>query len=211
MRFGRLEPISGAHQLESFTCDDGDSLDRYLYKEALTAHDAGMARTHVRVGDTTEVLGYATVLPVEVTLGARDLPRSALGSRKAVPGDLIAKMGIAQEHQRQGHGRDLLIWTPSVHRQCSGSRRWKTDPCGSRGTRHQRCPRVLSQPELRRNPVLVHPVDAPRRGSRGTTALTRGYPQFPTLPVDGPAPPPKGAPRMSRSTPHTPGVPAPLR
>lgn len=111
MRFGRLEPISVTHQLERFTCDGGDSLDRYLCNEALTAHDAGMARTHVWVDDTADVLGYATVMPVEVTPGARDMPRSALGSRRAVPGYLIAKMGIAQGHQRQGHGRDLLIWT----------------------------------------------------------------------------------------------------
>lgn len=111
MRFGRLEPISVAHHLERFSCDGGDSLDRYLCNEALTAHDAGMARTHVWVDNTPDVVGYATVMPVEVAPGARDVPRSALGSRKAVPGYLIAKMGISQEYQRQGHGRDLLIWT----------------------------------------------------------------------------------------------------
>ncbi len=102
------QPITENHDRSLFESGN-ESLDRWLQRDALRAHRAGIARTTVwTVRDARAVVAYHAVAPTQI---ARvDLPsRSLSAGYSMVPGYLIGRLALDQTLHGQGLGTQLLL------------------------------------------------------------------------------------------------------
>ena len=104
----RVERLSDHHQLGSFTCGV-KALDDWLRDHALENQRRDLSRTFVLLDDGDRIVGYYAL-----TMGG--VRREALPQRYGrvlLPYEigmvLLARFAIADDHQGQGLGRDLLI------------------------------------------------------------------------------------------------------
>lgn len=102
------QSLTEDHDTSQF--DSGnDSLDRWLAREALRAHRAGICRTTVWTSpDDPVVVAYHAIAPTQV---ARiDLPsRSLSAGYTHVPGYLIGRLALRHTLHGQGLGTQLLL------------------------------------------------------------------------------------------------------
>jgi GNAT superfamily N-acetyltransferase len=107
----RIHPLTKGHRRDDFRCGN-EALDRFLQTQARSWMDRGLAQTYVLVSDhdPTVVLGYYSVSMTKIDASdlpedlGRTFPRSA-----EIGAVLLGKLAIAQSHQSQGLGRDLLF------------------------------------------------------------------------------------------------------
>jgi GNAT superfamily N-acetyltransferase len=101
-------PLTEHHDVSRFGSGN-QSLDRWLQRDSLRAHRAGISRTTVWTapGDRT-VVAYHAFAPTQV---ARiDLPsRSLSAGYSQVPGYLIGRLALDQTLHGQGLGTQLLL------------------------------------------------------------------------------------------------------
>jgi GNAT superfamily N-acetyltransferase len=102
------QPLAEDHDASQFHSGN-ESLDRWLQRDAVRAHRAGISRTTAwtRPGERT-VVAYHAIAPTQI---ARiDLPsRSLRGGYSHVPGYLIGRLALAQALHGQGLGTQLLL------------------------------------------------------------------------------------------------------
>ena len=102
------QPLAEHHDVAQFNSGN-ESLDRWLERDALRAHRAGISRTTVwtRPGELT-VVAYHAIAPTQI---ARiELPSRALsGGYTHVPGYLIGRLALDQALHGQGLGTQLLL------------------------------------------------------------------------------------------------------
>jgi len=101
------EALTAAHEVEAFDSGEEET-DRWLRHNALRAQQQGSARTRVltRAGER-RVLGYVAISPHDTHRA--DLPRSAAGGLRIVPGYLLAQLAVDRSVQGQGLGGELLL------------------------------------------------------------------------------------------------------
>lgn len=103
-----MERLGEQHHLGAFTCGV-KSLDDWLRDHALDNQRRDLSRTFVLLDDGDRVIGYYALTMGGVRREAlparygRGLPRYEIGMV------LLARFAIADDHQGQGLGRDLLI------------------------------------------------------------------------------------------------------
>ena len=104
----RVERLADHHQLGSFTCGV-KALDDWLRYHALDNQRRNLSRTFVLLDDGDRIVGYYALTMGGVRREAlpprygRGLPPYEIGMV------LLARFAIADHHQGQGLGRDLLI------------------------------------------------------------------------------------------------------
>lgn len=103
---GSIEQLSSDHDRRSFTCGVG-ALDEYLRRFARQHATANISRTYVAV-DGTSIRGY-------YSLAMAGIRRDNLPARFAdrfpnfpLPVVRLARLAVAEQHQRQGLGELLL-------------------------------------------------------------------------------------------------------
>lgn len=96
------------HQLDEFDCGV-DSLNRWLARTALRAHQQATARTYVWTehGDD-RVVAYFAITPTQVNREEDGISKSAAVMDR-VPAFLIAKLAVDLSIQGQGNGKDLAF------------------------------------------------------------------------------------------------------
>jgi GNAT superfamily N-acetyltransferase len=102
------QPITEDHDRSQFESGN-ESLDRWLERDALRAHRAGISRTTVWTApDSRAVVASHAVAPTQI---ARvDLPsRSLSAGYSMVPGYLIGRLALDQTLHGQGLGTQLLL------------------------------------------------------------------------------------------------------
>lgn len=101
------EALTAVHEVETFDSGEKET-DRWLRHNALRAQQQGSARTRVliRAGER-RVLGYVAISPHDTHRA--DLPRSAAGGLRIVPGYLLAQLAIDRSIQGRGLGGELLL------------------------------------------------------------------------------------------------------
>jgi GNAT superfamily N-acetyltransferase len=101
-------PLTENHDVSKFNSGN-ESLDRWLQRDALRAHRAGISRTTVwtAAGDRA-VVAYHAVAPTQI---ARiDLPSRALSAGYSrIPGYLLGRLALDQTLHGQGLGTQLLL------------------------------------------------------------------------------------------------------
>lgn len=103
----QVEPIAGHHDVTGFDCGV-KVLDDWLRAYALENQRRDLSRTFVLVDDAGAVIGYYALTMGGV--GRQDLPPRY---GRGLPGYdigmvLLARLAVAQGHQGEGLGRDLL-------------------------------------------------------------------------------------------------------
>lgn len=101
------ELLTAAHDLSGF--DSGQvETDTWLRMNGLRAQQQGSARTRVltQIGDRS-VVGYYAITPHDTH--REELPSSAAGGLRVVPGYLIAQLAVDRTLQGQGLGAELLL------------------------------------------------------------------------------------------------------
>ncbi|MCL2466725.1 MAG: GNAT family N-acetyltransferase [Micrococcales bacterium] len=101
------ELLTSAHQIDEFDSGE-DETDSWLRSSAVRAQQQGSARTRVlvRAGER-RVLGFYALTPHDTH--REDLPSSAAGGLRVVPGYLIAQLAVDRSLQGQGMGAELLL------------------------------------------------------------------------------------------------------
>lgn len=102
------QPLAGDHDVVEFGSGNA-SLDRWLQRDALRAHRAGISRTTVWTAPRERaVVAYHAIAPTQV---ARiELPsRSLSGGYSHVPGYLIGRLALDKALHGQGLGTQLLL------------------------------------------------------------------------------------------------------
>lgn len=105
----RLERLARTHDRAGFTCGV-PGLDAFLQRSALQNARDGLSTTHVLVEDKAprKILGYMSVCAAEIELtGLHEADRRRL-PRYPVPALRLARLAVAREQQRRGHG-ELMI------------------------------------------------------------------------------------------------------
>ena len=101
-------PFTENHDVSHFGSGN-QSLDRWLQRDALRAHRAGIARATVWTApDDRTVVAYHAIAPTRI---ARiDLPsRSLSGGYSEIPSYLIGRLALDQSLHGQGLGTQLLL------------------------------------------------------------------------------------------------------
>ncbi len=101
------ELLIAEHELDGF--DSGEEeMNTWLRRNALRAQQQGSGRTRVltRRGDR-RVLGYYAISPHDTY--REDVPKSAAGGLRIVPGYLVARLAVDRTLQGQGLGGELLL------------------------------------------------------------------------------------------------------
>jgi GNAT superfamily N-acetyltransferase len=102
------QPLTENHDVSQFGSGN-EPLDRWLQREALRAHRAGISRTTVWTApDARAVVAYHAIAPTQV---ARvDLPsRSLSAGYSQIPAYLIGRLALDQTLHGQGLGTQLLL------------------------------------------------------------------------------------------------------
>ncbi len=102
------QPLAEDHDVSNFGSGN-DLLDRWLQRDALRAHRAGISRTTVWTSrDERTVVAYHAIAPTQVARIA--LPsRSLSAGYSHVPGYLIGRLALDQTLHGQGLGTQLLL------------------------------------------------------------------------------------------------------
>lgn len=107
----RIQPLAKDHRRGDFRSGN-EALDQFLRSQARSWMERGLAQAFVLVpdDDPTVVLGYNSLSMTRIDASdlpedfGRKFPRSA-----EIGAVLLGKLAIAQSHQGQGLGRDLLF------------------------------------------------------------------------------------------------------
>ena len=101
------ELLTAEHDIDGFDSGEEET-DTWLRRNALRAQQQGSARTRVltRRGDR-RVLGYYAISPHDTY--REDVPKSAAGGLRIVPGYLVAQLAVDRSLQGQGIGGELLL------------------------------------------------------------------------------------------------------
>jgi GNAT superfamily N-acetyltransferase len=108
----RIEPL-GLHDRAAFSCGN-DVIDRFLRETAGQRQERKIAKTFVAVdpdGDPQRILGYYTVVPHEfrgAELPDRLRKGTRVGNLYALPGVLLAQLGVSREAQGRGIAKMLI-------------------------------------------------------------------------------------------------------
>jgi GNAT superfamily N-acetyltransferase len=107
-----FEPLVSRHDRAAFSCGE-DSVDRFLRETALKRAEAQAATTIVAVCEpnSSAIVGFYTLIPHEFR--GEELPTAfrrqvRIGSLTAVPGVLLAQLGLARPYHGKGIGVALL-------------------------------------------------------------------------------------------------------
>jgi GNAT superfamily N-acetyltransferase len=102
------QPLTQDHDVSQFGSGN-ESLDRWLQREALRAHRAGISRTTVwTTPDDRAVVAYHAIAPTQ--LARVDLAsRSLSAGYSQIPGYLIGRLALDQTLHGQGPGTQLLL------------------------------------------------------------------------------------------------------
>jgi GNAT superfamily N-acetyltransferase len=104
------EPISRAHDRQSFDCGDGE-LNEFLRKHARQSHERGGAKTFAAIADFDRktILGFYSLSPASIEYArSPELIRRGL-ARYDVPGFRLARLAVDWRLKGQGLGGQLLI------------------------------------------------------------------------------------------------------
>jgi GNAT superfamily N-acetyltransferase len=109
----RFERLAREHDRAGFSCGH-PSIDEFLQKTASQRQERRIGATQVAVdadGDPNRIVGFYTLLPHEFR--GEELPDplrkgSRVGRLSAVPGALLARLGVALPFQSQGIGKKLV-------------------------------------------------------------------------------------------------------
>jgi len=109
----RIQPLGDEHDRAAFTCGHA-SIDDFLKKVAHQRQQRKIAATLVAVeadGDPRRIVGYYTMLPHQFR--GHELPDpyrkgSRIGNIYAVPGALLAQLGVSLDFQGNGIGKKLM-------------------------------------------------------------------------------------------------------
>lgn len=105
----RIELLNKSHNRTEFDCGD-DALNQYLQRTARQHNQKGISRTFVLIDSSQPqaIIGYFTLSICEVR--SVKLPSNlAKKYPQTVPGVKLARLAVAQLHQRQGIGEILMI------------------------------------------------------------------------------------------------------
>jgi GNAT superfamily N-acetyltransferase len=107
--YWREEPISRAHDRDSFTCGD-PALDEYLKRHARQNHERAVSKTFVAVAsDGRTLLGFYSLSPVSLSYAdAPDVVRRGQ-ARYDVAGFRLGRLAVAVSMQGHGLGGQLLL------------------------------------------------------------------------------------------------------
>lgn len=103
---GRIEQLSSEHDKRSFTCGVG-ALDEYLRRFARQHAAANISRTYVAVDGTT-VRGYYSLAMAGIRLDNLPAKYASRFPNFPLPVARLARLAVAEQHQRQGFGELLL-------------------------------------------------------------------------------------------------------
>lgn len=109
----RIEPLGENHDRAAFSCGQR-SIDDFLKKSARQRQQRRIGTTMVAVdaqGDGRRIVGFYTLLPHEFR--GEELPDpyrrgSRIGNLSAVPGALLAQLGVDVKFQGRGIAKALL-------------------------------------------------------------------------------------------------------
>lgn len=108
MGFRSPEPLSHAHDLDAFGCDE-PALDDWLHKHAQASQAGGWARVFVSLAESGRVAGYYALAAAQVEpKDATDRLMKGQARSRPVPTVLLARLAVDREFQRQGPGASLL-------------------------------------------------------------------------------------------------------
>lgn len=105
----KIEALTKAHHRNAFDCGD-EALNYFLQKIARQHLDKGLSKTFVLVDteNSTEIIAYMTLVVCEVL--ADNIPHQWKKKYpKRIPAAKLARLAVAQNHQRKGYGEMLLI------------------------------------------------------------------------------------------------------
>lgn len=105
----RIELLNKSHNRTEFDCGD-DALNQYLQRTARQHNQKGISRTFVLIDSSQPqaIIGYFTLSICEVR--SVKLPSNlAKKYPQTVPRVKLARLAVAQLHQRQGIGEILMI------------------------------------------------------------------------------------------------------
>lgn len=118
---GKLNPprlLAPADQLERFS-SGSEPQDFWIREKARLASAANTARVYV-VSNESEVVGYFALAAASAL--REDLPRSLRGDmpRHRIPLVLLARLAVAEKHQRQGIGAGLISTALAISMRVAG-------------------------------------------------------------------------------------------
>jgi GNAT superfamily N-acetyltransferase len=108
-----MEPLESRHDRAAFSCG-APSIDQFLKQTAMQRQARRIASTIVAVdpdGDPDRIVGFFSLIPHEFR--GDELPTpfrkvTRVGSLRAVPGALLAQLGVSREYQGRGIGNVLV-------------------------------------------------------------------------------------------------------
>lgn len=104
----RVEPLSDAHDIDSFQCGLA-SVDAWLHDKARSATREHRVATHVCVDDAGAVVAFYALRQIVVSVeGAARRMRDTAEDGASATGILLAQMGVAELHQGGGSGKALV-------------------------------------------------------------------------------------------------------
>ena len=103
----RLERLNKAHPRRAFASGQ-DEVDDWLKTKALQHQDKHLSATRVLLNDSGVIVGYYTLATGQIDFG--DLPAEVAKKlpRRMLPAAILAWLGVAENCQGQGLGRQLL-------------------------------------------------------------------------------------------------------
>jgi GNAT superfamily N-acetyltransferase len=104
------EPISKAHDRESFDCGD-EALNDFLRRYARKSHERGGAKTFLAVNsdDGKTILGFYSVAPASMAYNRTPLLIKRGLARHEVPVFRLARLAVERSVQGHGLGGQLLL------------------------------------------------------------------------------------------------------
>lgn len=103
---GCIEQLSSDHDRRSFTCGVG-ALDEYLRRFARQHAEANISRTYVAV-DGTAIRGYYSLAMAGIRRDNLPTKRATRFSNFPLLVARLARLAVAEQHQRRGFGELLL-------------------------------------------------------------------------------------------------------
>lgn len=105
----RIEALSKEHDRKSFDCGN-KQLNEFFQKTARQHADRGISRTFVLVDDELpiKVMAYYTLTSCDVI--PQNIPDKRLQRYpRPIPAAKLARLAVLKAHQKNGHGRNMLI------------------------------------------------------------------------------------------------------
>lgn len=105
-----LSVLTARHEVSSFTCGNAD-LDTYLRATAGQHQAKKLARTYVLTDEAAPdvIIGYFT-LAIRPMTPKGEMPAALVKKLPSrVPGYTLARLAVAEQYQRLGHGETMLM------------------------------------------------------------------------------------------------------